>query len=587
MNSEKARKRKKNIHTLRRLVRLLLDHWGWILIGIALTFIGNFLDLQTPRLSGAAIDAMDRPDGVNLAAVIHYAKYMLLFYVLSTVINIVVSRIMIEASQRMTNRMRHSLFAKIISLKINFFDTHPTGDIISRMNYDVDTLNSTLSTDITSILTSSISVLGSLIMMLSISPELSSVLLITIPMAIGYTIYHAKRVKPLFTRRTAVLGDLNGLVEEIIPGQETIRIYNQEQVFTDQFARQNAVSAAAEYSASYQGSINGPVVSGINNLSLLLVTIFGAILYVNGMVTLGNISTFLLYSRRFSWPINNIATMIGDFQSTLSAAERIFEIYDTESESADTAENIEIDPQTIEGAIAFDRINFEYVPNQPVLRDLSFFAQPGKMTAIVGETGAGKTTISNLLPRFYDYQSGEIRLDGNEITELTRTSLRSAFAVVTQEPWIFEGTLRENLCFAGGDVSPEALDKACADAGLTDFIATLPEGYETVITNESNISQGQKQLIAIARAMLNPAPILVLDEATSNVDTITEMNIQAALARLLTGRTSIVIAHRLSTVQRADLIIVLSDGQIIESGTHTELIARRGNYYNLFRMQFT
>ena len=297
-------------------------------------------------------------------------------------------------------------------------------------------------------------------MMLSISPELSSVLLITIPMAIGYTIYHAKRVKPLFTRRTAVLGDLNGLVEEIIPGQETIRIYNQEQVFTDQFARQNAVSAAAEYSASYQGSINGPVVGGINNLSLLLVTIFGAILYVNGMVTLGNISTFLLYSRRFSWPINNIATMIGDFQSTLSAAERIFEIYDTESESADTAENIEIDPQTIEGAIAFDRINFEYVPNQPVLRDLSFFAQPGKMTAIVGETGAGKTTISNLLPRFYDYQSGEIRLDGNEITELTRTSLRSAFAVVTQEPWIFEGTLRENLCFAGGDVSPEALDKA-------------------------------------------------------------------------------------------------------------------------------
>lgn len=480
--------------------------------------------------------------------------------------------------------MRTDIFDKLMKLPVSYFDNHKVGDIISRISYDVDTVNASLSNDLLQIFTTIITVLFSFASMLYLSPMLLLAFVITIPMSIFFTRYKATQVKPFFRKRSAKLGELNGFVEEIISGQKTIKAYNKEDYTILRFDSKNKDAVDAYYDADYNGSVIGPSVNFINNISLSLISTLGAILYLYNMSTLGNISAFILYSRKFSGPINELANITSELQSAFAAAERIFNLLDESEEVSDTSGAIDIDAT---GEVDFQNVCFSYDENIPVINDLNLHVKPGELVAIVGPTGAGKTTIVNLLMRFYDTNSGKILLDGIDIHNITRKSLRKSFTMVLQDTWLFPGSIYDNLAYGNPSVTYEDVVKAAKTAGIDDYIESLPDGYNTILSDDGvNISKGQKQLLTIARALLSSSKILILDEATSNVDTRTEKQIQDAMYSLMQGRTCFVIAHRLSTIQNADKIVVINKGQISEQGTHNELMAKKGYYYTLYSSQF-
>ncbi|MBQ8598698.1 MAG: ABC transporter ATP-binding protein, partial [Oscillospiraceae bacterium] len=394
-----------------------------------------------------------------------------------------------------------------------------------------------------------------------------------------------KQVRPLFSKRYRALGAMNGYVEEIISGQKTTKSYHQEETMISRFDIKNEEACDAYYRADYFGSMTGPVVNFINNLSLALVSMFGALLFLFGNLTLGNLSSFVLYSRKFSGPINEVANIIADLQSAMSAAERVFLLIDEDPEPEDAPDAIELkDPK---GHVVIEHLRFGYDPEKPIIHDLSLEAKPGSLVAIVGPTGAGKTTIINLLMRFYDPQSGTITIDGYDSQKLTRKSLRKAYSMVLQDTWLFHGTIAENIAYGRPDATMEEIINAAKAAHVHHFIERLPKGYDTVLNEDGvNISQGQKQLLTIARAMLMNSHMLILDEATSNVDTRTEIQIQAAMRELMKNKTCFVIAHRLSTIQHADTILVVQHGDIVEQGKHDELLAKNGAYAGLYKSQF-
>ena len=492
---------------------------------------------------------------------------------------------MIHFSQKIVYQMRQDVFNKLSILPVKYFDNHQTGDIVSRISYDIDTINASLSTDLLQIATSVITVVGSFIMMLRISPRLIIIFLFTIPASVIFTKYKTKQVRPLFSKRSRALGAMNDYVEEIISGQKTTKSYHQEETMIARFDQKNEDACDAYYRADYFGSMTGPVVNFINNLSLALVSMFGALLFLFGNLTLGNLSSFVLYSRKFSGPINEVANIIADLQSAMSAAERVFLLIDEnpEPEDAPDAEEL-VDPQ---GHVVIQNLRFGYDPEKPIIHDLSLEAKPGSLVAIVGPTGAGKTTIINLLMRFYDPQGGSITIDGHDSMKLTRKSLRKAYSMVLQDTWLFHGTIAENISYGRPDATMEEIVEAAKAAHVHHFIERLPKGYDTVLNEDGvNISQGQKQLLTIARAMLMNSHMLILDEATSNVDTRTEIQIQAAMRELMKNKTCFVIAHRLSTIQHADTILVVQKGDIVEQGKHDELLAKGGVYAGLYNSQF-
>lgn len=575
---------------LRVLLRLgvYLYKYKWLLLlAILLTVASNLFALIGPKLSGLAIDAIELGSGhVDFATVFYYCALMAGFYVLSSVLAYLLQVIMINLSRSIVQQMRTDIFHKLMRMKIGYFDRTQVGDIISRISYDIDTINATLSTDFVQICTSAITVFGSLGMMLAISPVLCLVFAVTVPASILFTAYNAKRVRPLFRTRSAKLGELNGYAEEMLSGQRTIRAYGREKEMCARFDRRNTDAVEAYYQAEYHGSIVGPTVNFINNLSLTMVSVLGALLYLGGRISLGNISSFVLYSRKFSGPINETANILSELQSAASAAERVFRLLDEEEESPDIANAYGF--TQVRGKITAEHVQFGYEADKQIIRDLNLQTTPGQVVAIVGPTGAGKTTIINLLMRYYDVDSGVIRLDGVPLPEAKRASLRHAYTMVLQDTWLFTGTIRENIAY-GADhaVTGEQIETAARAAGIHSFIEKLPSGYDTVITDDGvNISKGQRQLLTIARAMMSDAPMLILDEATSNVDSRTEMRIQEAMLRLMHGRTCFVIAHRLSTVRDADVILVLRDGSVIEHGSHDELMQKKGFYHALFQAQF-
>ena len=570
---------------LRRLWTYMRPHLWGLLLAAALSILGNVIGLVGPRLSGRAIDAILGEGGVDFPNVFRYALWMVGCYALSGAMTYALSRLMIRISRSIVFDMRRDAFNRLVSLPVSYFDRHQPGDVISRISYDIDTINTSLTHDLVQMAASLVTVVGSLLMMLSITPLLVLVFAVTIPLSMAVTRYRAKRVRPLFRERSAKLGAMNGFIEEITAGLKTIRAYGREEAFTRRFDGKNDEAVDAFYRADRFACINGPIVNCINNLSLALISFFGILLYMGGRVTLGNISSFVLYSRKFSGPINEFANIISDLQSALAAAERVFRLIDEEPEPADDPEARAMDD--VRGHVEAQALRFSYEPGREILHGVDFVAPPGKVVAIVGETGCGKTTLINLLMRFYDADSGTITLDERPIRTLPRADLRRAYTMVLQDTWLFYGTIRENIASGKPDATEEKIVAAAKAAMIHGYIESLPQGYDTLLSdNAVNLSKGQKQLLTIARAILIDSPMLILDEATSNVDTQTERQIQSAMLRLMEGRTCFVIAHRLSTIQGADQILVMDKGAIVERGTHRELLSRRGTYYELYAAQF-
>ncbi len=572
---------------LLRIGKYLLRFKWLLLVAFGLTVASNSFALIGPALAGKAIDAIGTAQGgVDMPGVLHYALLMAIFYLASSIFGYLLSVLMVYISRNVTRAMRKDLFSRIAEMPVGFFDTHPIGDVLSRIFYDVDTINTSLSSDVVQVLTSVITIVGSLALMISISPVLVLVFLVTVPMAVLITRFITKRTQPLFRKRSRKMGELNDYSEEIISGLKTLKAYHQEHNTVADFDVLNEQVVDAYYKSEYFSSTTGPSVNFINNLSMSLISVFGVLLYLGGGITIGNISAFVFYSRKFSGPINEIANIYGELQSALAAADRVFSLLD---EPVEIPDEKDAEPLTgVQGDVELNDVHFGYMENKPVLKDLSFRAGRGSLIAIVGPTGAGKTTLINLLMRFYDVQNGSITVDGHPVKGVTRDSLRRAYSMVLQDTWLFHGTVYDNIAYAKPGATMDEVVAVAKAAHIHHFIMGLPEGYQTILSDDgTNISKGQKQLLTIARAMLVDAKMLILDEATSNVDTHTEVRIQQAMRLLMKDKTCFIVAHRLSTIKNADLILAVKDGNVVESGTHEELMAKHGFYRELYDAQFS
>ena len=572
--------------TLIKLYKTLLPFKVLIIFVVVLSIFSCVLSLLGPYFCGEAINEVEKGPGmIDFSIVWKWAVMMLVSYLFSEVVYLTINLIMVSVSKKTGYILRKECFEKLHRLPVSVFDDNSAGDILSRISYDVDVVATSIQTDISQIITTIITVLGSFFMMLKISLPLSCITMVTLPVTIIYTIHIKGITRPLYSKRSEKYGEMNGFVEEMFSGEKTIQAYSYEENVSKEYAKINKEASDAYFNADVRGVTIGPTMGMMNNLSLALNGMIGSILYMFSFATLGQLSSFILYSRKFAGPINELSNIMNEIFSALSAAERIYSFLGMKEDPEDAPDAIEL--TSGEGRVELRDVSFSYSPEKEILHSVSFSTEKGKTLAIVGETGAGKTTIINLLMRFYRPQGGKILIDGIDSAKLTDRSLRSQFAMVLQDTWLFRGTVLENIAYGREDATREEVVEAAKKAGIHHFITTLEKGYDTVISeNGGNISKGQKQLLTIARAFLSKAPVLILDEATSNVDTSTEKKVQEAMAALMKGRTAIVIAHRLSTIENADEIIVMSHGAVVEKGTHSSLLEKKGAYYNLYRSQF-
>ena len=576
--------------TLRRIVRYLAAYRWQVALFLVFACLSNVGNLLGPQFAGKAIGLAEKgyklgTGHVDMDGVARYALLMLACYGVGSVMNFLVNIGMMRVGRRVARRLRQDVFDKLMALPVGFFDRHQAGDIISRVSYDVDVVCTSLSTDVIHILTSAVTVAGSFVMMCVISPPLVLCMAATFPASILFTRHMGKRTRPLYAKRSAAYGEMNGFAEEMFTGQRTILAYAQEDRVCGDFSRINRAAAQAYREADGLGMIMGPTVGMISNFGLAAIGAGGAVLYMLGAVGLEQISSFVLYSRKFSGPINEISNIINEIFSALAASERVFRLLDQPEEVKDVYGAVERRDGT--GHVRAEGVSFGYVPGRTVLHHLDFEAKPGQTIAVVGPTGAGKTTIINLLMRFYDPDQGCIYVDGTENRAYTMDSLRRGYAMVLQDTWVFRGTIFDNIAYGKEGAAMEEVVRAAKAARIHGYIMRLPQGYHTVIGEDGgSISKGQKQLLTIARAMLYDTDMLILDEATSNVDTATERQVQKAIRSLLAGRTCFVIAHRRSTIQNADHILVVDHGDVVEQGTHRSLMERKGVYYQMYASQF-
>jgi ATP-binding cassette, subfamily B, multidrug efflux pump len=533
------------------------------------------------------VAAMDLTPGVgiNFGALAGILILLIGIYLLSSLFSWGQAWIMAGVTQRTVRRLRTDVDEKLGRLPLKYFDSHPRGDVLSRVTNDIDNIGQSLQQSLTQLITSVLTIIGVLILMLTISPILAVISILSVPVSIVITLLIARRSQKRFAAQWASTGALNAHVEEMHTGHAIVKVFGRQQEAIDTFDRENEVLYQASYQAQFISGTIQPALTFVSNLNYVAIAVIGGLRVASGQMTLGDVIAFIQYSRQFTFPIIQTASIANVLQSAVASAERVFELLDETEEIADP-----VTPKVLSdtrGAVAFENVSFRYEPDKPLIDDLSLVADAGDTIAIVGPTGAGKTTLVNLLMRFYEIDGGRIAVDGIDTRELTRDDLRKTFGMVLQDTWLFHGTIAENIGY-GRDGASEAEIEAAAEAAHVDhFVRTLPDGYQTVIDDDAtNLSAGEKQLLTIARAFLADPAILILDEATSSVDTRTEVLIQRAMARLMTGRTSFVIAHRLSTIRDADTILVMNRGAIVEQGSHDELLAKRGFYAELYNSQF-
>ncbi|MDR0839796.1 MAG: ABC transporter ATP-binding protein/permease [Christensenellaceae bacterium] len=571
---------------LKRLWQYLCQDRATVALCLCMLITSNLLELAIPMLTGKVIDSIVAPGGVNFTAVFQYCAIMLACFTLSSLLSYFVSLWLIKIGQNLSFMLRRDVFKALSKLPASYFDRHPVGDILSRICYDVDTLNSSISSDMLQVLTSIVTVAGALTMLVILSPVLSAIIFVSVGFTIPFINWQTKRMRALFVGRSTSLGTMNGQAEESISLMNTVSAYGREQRVMERFAKSNAAAADANYAAEAAARITGPTVNLFSNIALSLGSMLGAILCLNGRLTLGAVSSFVLYSRKYAGPVRETANILSDVQSAGAAADRVFNLIDEPPEPPDAADALEL--RGVGGDVTAQHVDFAYEEGRNILSDFCIDVKRGSVVAIVGPTGAGKTTIVNLLMRFYEPQSGRILLDGKDIASITRGSLRGAWTMVLQETWLFSGTIYENIAYGNQSATREQVLEAAKAAHMHAFIMSLPQGYDTQVTDDmASLSKGQRQLLAIARAMISNSHMLILDEATSNVDCDTELQISDAMRRLMRDKTCFIIAHRLSTIEKADSIIVLDGGRIIESGTHQQLLAQKGLYYDMYHAQFT
>ncbi len=585
--------------TLFRLMRYLKPHrWKFFTVFV-FAILSTVFNIIGPKLMGQATTTifkgmvakftaarLHQPiPGLDFGALGHIVLLLIGLYLVSALFAYIQQYIMAGVAQTSMYDLRQDVDRKLARLPLRFFDGRTHGEILSRVTNDIDTIATTLQQSLTQLITSLVTILGVVVMMLTISPLLTVIVIVTLPLYTLVTALIAKRSQVYFAAQQKELGQLNGHVEEMITGHPIVKAFGHEAESIERFEAINERLYAAGWKAQFVSGIIMPLMNFVGNLGYVIIAVVGGILVTQGQIAIGDIQAFIQYSQQFTWPIVQTANIANIIQSTVAAAERVFELLDETEEIPDRADATVIAQP--HGDVAFEDVAFSYTPDAPLIEDMNIDVRQGQTIAIVGPTGAGKTTLVNLLMRFYDVNSGRITVDGVDIRDVKRGDLRRIFGMVLQDTWLFNGTIRDNIAYGREGATENEVIQAAIAAHADHFIRTLPDGYDTVLNEEaSNISQGQKQLLTIARALLADPAILILDEATSSVDSRTEVLIQRAMATLMKGRTSFVIAHRLSTIRDAELILVMNHGRIIEQGTHTELLARRGFYADLYNSQF-
>lgn len=569
--------------TLRHLMQYLRPYAGQLAIVAVLLVIGAALSLVGPLLIGKAIDSIDKTHSIRVGAML--AGWMIWAGVGSWLAGSAQAWIMAGVSQRAVRDMRKNLFEHLQTLSMSYFDRHSQGDLMSRLTNDMDAVSQSLSQDLTSLISNLLSVLGMIIMMLILSRWLALTAFVMLPLMFYLTSRVMVWTRPLFLKQQRTVGDLNGVMDEEVGGQRVVQAFGQQAKALMVFDASNNAAREAGRRAQFIAMIMMPILQFLDHMDVAIVAGVGGVLALKGIVTVGLVATFLTYTQRLSQPLLQVANLMNTVQAALAGAERVFEVINHRPELRDKPGALPL--QQIQGDVVFDHVDFGYLKDVTVLHDVSLHALPGQMMALVGPTGAGKTTMVSILSRFYDIQSGRILIDGTDIRDVQVDSLRRQLGIVLQDGFLFSASVKENLRFGRLDATDDEIVAAATLANADQFIRRLPDGYETVLAERgSDLSQGQRQLLTIARAILADPRILVLDEATSSVDTRTEIHIQQALLNLMKGRTSFVIAHRLSTIRTADQVLVIDGGRIIERGTHESLLDEHGFYYNLYMSQF-
>jgi ATP-binding cassette subfamily B multidrug efflux pump len=568
---------------LNRLIRYLGDYKVHLAVIAFLTVASSLLALAGPYLIGVAIDTTILTG--DMEGLLRIATLLVGVYLFSALVSMASGWVMAIISQRSLKKLRKELFEHIQTLSLSFFDKRMSGDLMSRLTNDVDSIGRAISSNVTTLISSSITLVGILVMMFGLNVWLALASLIVFPIMVYITAFIGGKTRAGFMDLMTQMGSLNSVMQETIAGQRVVIAFEQQESVNRKFTATNDEVKAISIKANTYSMMMMPLMGILTNANIAIVAGLGAWMTLQGMATVGLIATFITYSRRFADPLRQFSNIYNSIQSALAGAERVFEVIDTVPELTDASNAIGVDD--FEGYVEFENVDFEYDQGVPVLKDISLSAEPGQTIALVGPTGAGKTTIVNLLTRFYDIKDGSIKIDGNDIRKIKKDDLRRQLGIVLQDVFLFSGTVMDNIRYGRLDATDEECIRAAELANADSFIRRLPKGYETELSERAgNISQGQRQLISIARALVADPAILVLDEATSSVDTRTEIQIQEAFRRLMTGRTSFVIAHRLSTIRRADMVLVINNGEIIERGTHEELLDRKGFYYRVYMSQF-